>query len=130
MIGVRNYLASLVTNGVVSATAAFVVPYILVWAIAIVGLIPLNLSTGSIQKVPIFHAIGLLASLTAIYTGSIVLAGIVGLLAAMLQELCARMFYNHGSNHLDPPAAAILFGTLILNLLFKPEFLNLSRFFK
>ena len=84
----------------------------------------------AIQKVPIFHAMGLLTSLAAMYTGSIVLAGIVGLLAAMLQELCARMFYNHGSNHLDPPAAAILFGTLILDLLFKPQFLNLSRYFR
>lgn len=129
-IGTGDYLAPLVADGTVSATAAFLVPYILGWAIAIIGLIPLNLATGSIQKMPIFHAMALLASLTAMYTGSIVLAGIVGLLAAMLQELCARMFHNHASNHLDPPATAILIGTLILNLLFKPEFFNLSGLFK
>jgi len=128
-IALRDYLAPLVTSGQVSATAAFLVPYMVIWAIVIVGLIPLNLATGAIQKMPVLHAMGLVACLAAIYTGSIIIAGIVGLLTALLQELCARMFHNYSVNHCDPPAAAILFGTLILNILFKPEFFNLSRFF-
>ena len=37
-------------------------------------------------------------------------------MAGAFQELMARMFWNHGSNHVDPPAVAIAFGTLALNL--------------
>ena len=55
---------------------------------------------------------------------------IAGVLGAMLQELCARLFYNHASTHMDPPATAICIGTLCLNLMFKPEFLNLTQYLK
>ena len=37
------------------------------------------------------------------------------ILATALQELMARMFWNHGSNHIDPPATAITIGTFVLN---------------
>jgi len=129
-IGLSGQLAPMVAKGAISPVAAFVVPLIIGWALAIISLIPLNLAVGSIQKVPIVHAMAILAALAALYSGSIVVAGIVGVLAALLQELMARMFYNHGSNQIDPPAAAIMFGTFVLNLLFKPEFLNLGQLFK
>ena len=54
---------------------------------------------------------------------------IFGVCAAFIQELTARMFYNHGSNHLDPPAAGIALSTLLMQLAFKPEYLNFSQYF-
>jgi hypothetical protein len=117
-LGLKTALVPLVATGTVAPVTAFIIPYIVGWALAIVGLIPLNLGTGSIQKVPIAHAIALCGSLTLMHTGNLLFAGIAGLLAALIQELMARMFYNHGSSHIDPPATAILVGTLILNCLF------------
>ena len=52
---------------------------------------------------------------------------VFGIGAAFIEEYAARLFYNHGSNHLDPPGIAI--ATLIMNLLFKPEYLNFSQYF-
>jgi hypothetical protein len=46
---------------------------------------------------------------------AILMGGPVGILYTLLQELMARLFYNHGSNHVDPPACAIATGTLVLN---------------
>jgi len=109
---------------------AFVIPLMIGWVLAILSLIVLNLGTGPIQKIPVFHGIAALSALAYLYTGSIVAAGLMGLLVPFLQELMARLIYNHGSSHIDPPAAAIAVGTLIMNLLFKPEFLNLTQFFK
>jgi hypothetical protein len=34
-----------------------------------------------------------------------------------LQDFSGRLFWNHGSNHWDPPATAIAFGTFILNVI-------------
>jgi hypothetical protein len=49
--------------------------------------------------------------------GSLLLAGVVGIAAMFLQDFGARMLWNHGSNHCDPPATAISFGTFILNMI-------------
>jgi len=51
--------------------------------------------------------------------GSVIVAGIVGMLAALLGELMARLFWNHGTNHIDPPACSIAFGTFLLNIVNK-----------
>ena len=59
----------------------------------------------------------ILAALAYLHFGSILLSGIVGIGAIFLQDYMARLFYNHGSNHWDPPATAIAIGTFILNMI-------------
>lgn len=129
-MGFQNLLAPLVEKGTVTATAAFVAPLIAGWGFAAVTLIMLNLATGTIQKAPVTHAIAYCGALVYLFTGSLLMAGIGGIFGAFLQELGARMFYNHGNNHFDPPAVTVAFGSFILAILFKPEFLNLVQFFK
>ncbi|MDD2542711.1 MAG: hypothetical protein PHH28_16955 [Desulfuromonadaceae bacterium] len=129
-MGFQNLLTPLVEKGSVSATAAFVAPLIMGWAFAAITLMILNFATGSIQKAPVTHAIAYCAALAFLFTGSLLVAAIAGVFAAFLQELCARMFYNHGNNHFDPPAVTVMFGSFILAMLFKPEFLNLASIFK
>jgi hypothetical protein len=57
-----------------------------------------------------------LGAFAYLQTGSVIAAGIAGIFTAFLQELMAGMFYNHGSNHIDPPATAAVVATPILNL--------------
>ncbi|MBI5014458.1 MAG: hypothetical protein HZB55_03070 [Deltaproteobacteria bacterium] len=129
-MGLSGVLNPMAEKGIISGAGAFVVPLIMTWCIASLNLVCLQCATGPIQKVPVFHCMGILSALAYLYCGSIIVAGIVGLLAALLQEFSARLVYNHGSSHIDPPATAIATGTLILNLLFKPEFLDLAKLFK
>ncbi|AOY74635.1 hypothetical protein [Clostridium formicaceticum] len=127
--GLQQQVNPLAEGGIISAGAAATVPLIIPWAIAIFALIPLMLGTGPLQKVPVFHCVAILGALGYLYTDSIVMAGLAGILGAFLQELGARMFFNHGTTHIDPPAVGIAIGTFIINLLFKPQFLNLMTFF-
>lgn len=118
----EGVLKPIAAAGKISAAAAFVGPLIVAWAIAGFSLIGLQLGTltieqqGEIQKVPVWHAQSILAALAYLYFGSILLAGVVGILAAFLQDYMGRMFWNHGCNHVDPPACTIAFGTFLLNL--------------
>lgn len=115
-MGTKNVLDPMVVQGTVSATGAFVVPLIFAWGIAAISLIGLQLGTGEIQKLPVWHCQAILSALAFLLFNSLMLAAIVGILAGLLQELVARMIWNHGSTHIDPPAGAIAVGTLILNL--------------
>jgi hypothetical protein len=115
-MGTKNVLDPMVVQGTVSATGAFVVPLIFAWGIAAISLIGLQLGTGEIQKLPVWHCQAILSALAFLLFNSLMLAAIVGVLAGLLQELVARMIWNHGSTHIDPPAGAIAVGTLILNL--------------
>lgn len=128
--GLKQHLDPMAAKGVISGTAAFVVPLIIGWAFALVHAMALQLGTGSIQKIPIWHAQALLAALAYLLTGSFIAGVIGGVLGAFLQELAARLTYNHGSSHIDPPVTAMAIGVLILNILFKPQFLNLAALFK
>ena len=128
--GLKQQLDPMAAKGVISATDAFVVPLIIGWAIAIINLIALMLGTGSLQKVPLFHCQACLGALGFLLTGSLAVGVAAAIFGALLQELMARMFYNHATSHIDPPATAIAFGTLFMNLMFKPEFLNLAGLFK
>lgn len=129
-MGFREYLLPLAEQGVVSEAAAFVAPLIFCWGFSAMMLTMLNFGQSTIQKSPVTHCMAIMGAWGYLQTGSLVMAMIFGILAAFIEELTARMFYNHGSNHLDPPAAGIAFATLIMNLLFKPEFLNLGQFFQ
>ena len=100
---------------VVTGLAAFLTSIIIVWSFAGVSLIALQLGTGQVQQVPVWHCQSILAGLAYMHFESILICGIVGIGAIFLQDLMARMFWNHGSNHVDPPATAIALGTFILN---------------
>ncbi len=113
----QSAMAPLVADGSISPTGAVVVPLIFGWAVAGVSLIGLQLGTGSVQQMPAWHCQSILAALAFLHFGSVPLAALVAVLAGLLQELMARMFWNHGSNHIDPPACAITIGTFILNSL-------------
>lgn len=112
-------LAPLVAKSTVSPVAAFVAPLIFTFALACISLMGLNWGTGKIQQYPVWHHIALLSSLAMLLFGSVIVAGIVGMLAALLGELMARLFWNHGTNHIDPPACSIAFGTFLLNIVNK-----------
>jgi len=129
-MGVSEQLNAMAASGIVTAGEAFVVPLLMGWDFAILSLILLNLGTGPLQKMPLWHAFCVLGALGYLLSGSLIVAAIVGVLASELQELIARMFWNHGRGHIDPPATTIAVGFIILNLLLKPEYLNLLQLFK
>jgi hypothetical protein len=115
-MGLKGVMAPMVEKGIIPAVDAFVVPLIIAWSIAGIMLIGINLGSGSIQKFPIWHCMAILSAMAYLRFDSLLIAGIVGIIAVFLQELMARLFYNHGSNHIDPPAAAIAVGTLLINV--------------
>jgi hypothetical protein len=115
--------AILAKAGTISAAAAFVVPLILAWTVGVIAFLPLLFgNSDSNIKTPIVHGMGIISALSYLLFGeamsantAILMGALVGVLYTMLQELMARLFYNHGSNHVDPPACAIAAGTLVLN---------------
>lgn len=129
-MGIKNALDPLVAAGTCSATAGFVAPLVAGWALSLVILIPLLVTTGKIQQVPIMHCFSIIAAWGYMHTGSILVAAIAGVVAGIIQELSARAFYNHGSTHIDPPAVGILISTFLINIIMKPEFLNVAALFK
>lgn len=122
-IGTQAYLAPLAQAGTISAAAAFVVPLILAWTVGVLAFLPLLFgNSASNIKTPIIHGMGIISALSYLLFGeamtanaAILVGAMVGVLYTLLQELMARLFYNHGSNHVDPPACAIATGTLVLN---------------
>ncbi len=127
--GLKMQLDPLVAAGQVSGLGGFLAPLVIGWVFCILVLFPLLVSTGTIQQMPIMHCMAIIAAWTFMHTGSILAGGIAAIIAGMVQELSARLFYNHASTHVDPPAMAIAICTLLVNLLMKPEFLNLAALF-
>lgn len=77
----------------------------------------LFLHTGT--NVPVWHHIALPAAIGYSMSGGNLYAGAAaGVAGAVLGELYARVFLNHGDTHLDPPAAAIATMALLLKLVF------------
>jgi len=87
------------------------------WAVAAVSLIALQLGSDAIQRVPVWHCQAILAGLAWVNFGNLGVCVIAAVAGALLQELGARLFWNHGDSHVDPPAFGIAVGTCILNLL-------------
>lgn len=56
---------------------------------------------------PVGHHIVLPAAVAANLTASILVGALWGVLGALVGELAARLFYNWGKSHIDPPAVAI-----------------------
>lgn len=87
---------------------------VLGFGVAATGLLFLHTGT----TVPVWHHIALPAAIATTMTGGNLYAGAVaGLGGAILGELSARVFLNHGDTHIDPPAVAIAVMTLVLKLL-------------
>lgn len=77
----------------------------------------LFLHTGT--TVPVWHHIALTAAIGFTASGGNLYAGMgAGVAGAVLGEVYARAFLNHGDTHIDPPAAAIATMTVLLKLLY------------
>lgn len=81
-----------------------------------------------VEKIPVTHHISLIGSASVIAaTGGdpssaslsliLLLGGIFGMFSALFGELMQRIFYAHADTHLDPPAAAIVLGTILIAIL-------------
>lgn len=66
---------------------------------------------------PVTHHIMLPAAIVGASSGSILWAGIAGLICAFVGEFFARTFLDHGDTHIDPPACTIALMTLVFNYL-------------
>lgn len=97
----------------------------LAFGISAASLLFLNLG---IEKIPVTHHITLPAGTAALavmvegdaviaglgQSGALVIALLFGVVCALFGELFQRVFYAHGDTHVDPPAAAIVFGTFLV----------------
>jgi len=83
-----------------------------------------------VEKIPVTHHMTLPASTAALAvfggtpeTGTmaaviaIIVAGVFGAYGALAGEVIQRVFYAHSDTHFDPPAAAIVVGTLTVAIL-------------
>ena len=111
--GVGHWAAA---NGIDIAKVQ-VVQVVFCWAVAAISLISLQLCRDAAQQVPIWHCQSILAGIAFVKFGNIPAAIAAAVMGALLQELGARLFWNHGSNHVDPPAVGIALGTCILGFL-------------
>ncbi|KAA5607070.1 permease [Roseospira marina] len=66
-------------------------------------------------NVPVTHHIMLPSAIVAVSSGSLIAAGIAGVLCAFVGEFFARTFLSHGDTHIDPPACTIATMTLVFN---------------
>lgn len=92
------------------------------FGISAASLLFLNLG---VEKFPVTHHITLISG-TAVYAaaggdfagfdmGSMLLLGaLFGVIAALFGELIQRVFYAHSDTHFDPPAAAIVLGSVVI----------------
>mgnify|MGYP007023706780 CR=1 FL=1 len=105
----------------------------LAFGISAASLFFLNLG---VEKFPVTHHMTLPASTIALavvasgegvqdaaLTGGSDVLGLLfgalfGMICALFGEFFQRIFYAHGDTHWDPPAAAIVFGTLLIALLY------------
>jgi len=82
-----------------------------------------------VEKIPVTHHISLVGSASVMaatggdpvsgsFTGMLLTGGFFGMIAAQFGELIQRLFYAHADTHLDPPAAAIVLGTILIAILY------------
>lgn len=87
---------------------------VLAFGIAAFYLIFLTINPGF----PVVHHIMLPAALAAALSNNYLIGGLFGVLGALIGELAARLFYNYGKSHIDPPAVTIAILTTIILALF------------
>jgi hypothetical protein len=116
-------------GGVVGILAAFITyktgSVFLPFGISAATLLFLNCG---VANIPVTHHISIVASTSIVAaTGGeylessmalmLLLGGLFGVVAALFGELIPRVFYAHADTHFDPPAAAIVMGTLLIAIL-------------
>lgn len=69
-------------------------------------------------NVPVTHHMTIIASLAAIFSGSLFIGALMGVISAFVGELASRTFIIHGDTHIDPPATAIFIMTFVLWVIF------------
>ncbi|SFH02450.1 hypothetical protein SAMN04488063_3605, partial [Halopelagius inordinatus] len=97
----------------------------LAFGISAASLLFLNLG---VERIPVTHHMTLPAGTAALaFTAggsqgsaavALLVAGVFGLACGLFGELFQRIFYAHGDTHWDPPAAAIVFGTFLVFVLY------------
>jgi hypothetical protein len=81
-----------------------------------------------VAKIPVTHHMTLPASTAAlamfpsaeavsVSAVPLVIAGVFGIIGALVGEVIQRIFYAHADTHLDPPAAAITIATFLIAVL-------------
>lgn len=116
--GTQVALIPFVESGSVSESSAYLVSLFFGWGVSGMSLIMLALGQGVVARVPVTHAMTLVGALMYLQTGSIWMGVLGGVMGMGVQEFGARTFWNHGSNHLDPPAFSIMVNTIFINILF------------
>lgn len=117
-------------GAIVGILAAFITyetgSVFLPFGISAATLLFLNLG---VEKIPVTHHMSLIGSTSIVAaTGGdvatasmavlLLLGGLFGLIAAVFGELVQRIFYSHADTHLDPPAGAIVLGTLLIAIFY------------
>ncbi len=78
-----------------------------------------------VQRIPVTHHISLIGSASVMAAtggepatqalgGMLILGGFFGMIAAQFGEIVQRIFYSHADTHFDPPAGAIVLGTILI----------------
>lgn len=123
--GTQDVLKPLVESGVVDSAVSWNVSLFFTWGLSGVMLTMMALGQGNTGKVPVTHAMSLVGALMFLHTAPIygtniaILFGVLGgVLGSFVQEFGARIFWNHGGNHIDPPAFSIMVNTLVINIIF------------
>ncbi|WP_435154315.1 hypothetical protein [Haladaptatus sp. DFWS20] len=124
--------ANVVTIGAVVGILAAYIAYetgspFLAFGISAASLVFLNCG---VEKIPVTHHMSLPAStaalalapvggeITSVAMVTVLAVGAVfGMISALFGELFQRVFYAHADTHIDPPAAAIVFGTFLIAVL-------------
>ncbi len=133
--------ANVVTIGLVVGILAAYIAYetgspFLAFGISAASLVFLNCG---VEKIPVTHHMSLPASTAALalapagmsiskvppsevasavpFLPALVVGGIFGVICALAGEVLQRVFYSHADTHFDPPAAAIVVGTLLIAIL-------------
>ncbi len=104
------------------AVYMFTESVVLVFGISAASLVILN---AGIDNFPVTHHItlpGAVAAFSADMTGFadpiiMVFALVFGIFGALMGEVCNRVFYAHGSTHVDPPAFGIFMSGLVFAIL-------------
>ncbi|QIB74516.1 hypothetical protein GL213_08395 [Halogeometricum borinquense] len=96
----------------------------LAFGISAASLVFLNLG---VERIPVTHHMSLIGSAGALAAvggpdGSLLVGliagGVLGLISGLFGELFQRVFYSHSDTHWDPPAAAIVFGSFLIVILY------------
>ena len=81
-----------------------------------------------VERFPVTHHAALVSSLAVVgltgaaagdvsLTVAVAVGAVFGVLTAVVGEVAQRLLYAHADTHLDPPAVAIVLGTLLVALL-------------